>query len=86
MGTNILLLLLNADIMVIGKSIPTRKTNTLTGAEPRSLSLFVESTKGTVRGTTNLPGSFHQQLNLDDDDANPFEEPKQDIFGIGYGV
>ncbi|KAI0717341.1 hypothetical protein C8Q72DRAFT_866847 [Fomitopsis betulina] len=69
------------------KSIPTRRTNTLTGAEPRSLSLFVESTKGTVRGTTNLPGSFHQHLNLgDENDTNPFEEPKQDIFGIGYGV
>ncbi|KZT65612.1 hypothetical protein DAEQUDRAFT_746933 [Daedalea quercina L-15889] len=69
------------------KAVPTRRTNTMTAPEPRSLSLFVESTKGTVRGPANLAAALQQQLNLDDDaDTNPFEEPKQDLFGIGYGV
>lgn len=69
------------------KFIPIRRTNTMTPAEPRGLSVFVESTKGTVRGPANLAAALQQNLTVDDDaDTNPFEEPKQDLFGIGYGI
>ncbi|KAH9924741.1 uncharacterized protein B0H18DRAFT_1172766 [Fomitopsis serialis] len=69
------------------KFIPIRRTNTMTPAEPRGLSVFVESTKGTVRGPANLAAALQQKLTVDDDaDTNPFEEPKQDLFGIGYGI
>ncbi|TFY63023.1 hypothetical protein EVJ58_g3485 [Rhodofomes roseus] len=69
------------------KSIPTRRTNTMTPVEPRGLSVFTESTKGTMRGPADLAAALQQKLSVDDDtDTNPFEEPKQDIFGIGYGV
>ncbi|CCL99664.1 uncharacterized protein FIBRA_01685 [Fibroporia radiculosa] len=69
------------------RAIPTRRTNVLTSIDTRGLSLFVESTKGTIRGAPPQVAPARPSARISgDDDVSPFEEPKVDEFGIGIGV
>ncbi|OSX64269.1 hypothetical protein POSPLADRAFT_1137734 [Postia placenta MAD-698-R-SB12] len=67
-----------------GRAIPIKRTTVLTPIEPRGLSVFMESANGTLRGA--IPTRARPRFSVDEPDPDPFEEPRTDEFGTGYGI
>lgn len=66
------------------RAIPIKRTTVLTPIEPRGLSVFMESANGTLRGA--MPARARPRFSVDEPDPDPFEEPRTDEFGTGYGI